>query len=337
MLKVGVLGATGFTGEKLVELLLAHPEIELSYLGSRREKAVFYSDIFPQFEKKTKIKCQPFNLDKAVEACDLLFLSLPHTISMQFVPGILAKGKKAIDLSADYRLPSSLYRTFYKQNHFDKKNLKKATYGLSELFYSEIKKTALVANPGCYATSIILALYPLWAEGVVKNKVVADSKSAISGAGRKALLDFHYMNVENNFWAYKPFSHQHQPEMSEAIKKKTGSSPEISFLPQVASFSAGIYSTIHISFGEKMTREKIKGIYTKYYKNSFFIRLEDGLPKLKNVVGSNFCDLGFALDKSGKNGIVVSAIDNLIKGAAGQAVQNMNLMSGFSEDSGLVR
>ncbi len=335
MIKVGVLGSTGFTGEKLVEILLGHPKVEVSYIGSRVKKAVLYSDIFPKFAKKTKIKCQPFDVDKASSVCDFLFLSLPHTISMQFVPKVLKKGKKLIDLSADYRLSPSLYKTFYKKNHCDKDNLKKAIYGLPEIFKDKIKKAQLIANPGCYPTSIILALYPLWAENLITGKIVIDSKSAVTGAGRKALVDFHYSSVENNFWAYKPFVHQHQPEISQIIKNKANAKINISFLPQVASFGAGIYSTIHLSFKKKETQKKIKKVYLKYYKDAPFIRVGDNLPKLKDVVGTNFLDIGFAVDRDGLNAVVVSSIDNLVKGAAGQAVQNMNIMLGFAETMGL--
>lgn len=337
MVKVGVLGATGFTGEKLVEILLTHPKVEVTYLASRTEKPVLYSQILPKFKGKTRLRCEPLSLSKATACCDFLFLALPHTVSMHYVPALLEKGKKVVDLSADYRLKPSLYKVFYKKDHSDKKNLKKAIYGLPELFKEEIKKAELVANPGCYPTSIILALYPLVAEGLIEGKVIADAKSAITGAGRKALLDFHYSNVNNNFWAYKPFVHQHQPEITQILKKKPGDNWDFFFLPQVASFEAGIYSVLHCSFKKKLTHSSLKKIYSTYYKGSPFVRVHLGLPKLKEAVGTNFCDLGFALDKSAKNGVVISSLDNLIKGAAGQAVENMNLMLGFKQVTGLIK
>ncbi len=336
MVKVGVLGSTGFTGEKLVEILLRHPKIELAYIGSRTKKAVFYSDIFPDFFGKTSLKCQPFNIDKASSICDFLFLALPHTVSMRYVAQVLAQGKKVVDLSADYRLSPSLYKAFYKKNHLDKKNLKKAVYGLPELFKEKIKKAQLVANPGCYPASIILGLYPLLAENLIEKRLIADSKSAASGAGRKVLFSSQFENRVNNFWAYKPFLHQHQPEIARVIKRKARLKLDITFLPQVAGFEAGIYSVIYVYFKKKETSVKLKKTYLKYYKDQPFIRIKDSLPQLKDVVGTNFCDLGFAPDKSGKKGIVISSIDNLIKGAAGQAIQNMNLMLGFDEAEGLL-
>ncbi|MFO8053380.1 MAG: N-acetyl-gamma-glutamyl-phosphate reductase [Candidatus Omnitrophota bacterium] len=337
MIKVGVLGATGFTGEKLCEILLAHPEVKVAYIASRTKKPVLYSEIFPKFSKKTSIKCQPLNLKKAINSCDLLFLSLPHTVSMQFVPEILKKGKKVVDLSADYRLKKiSAYESFYKKEHQDKNNLKKSVYGLPELFKDKIKKAQLIANPGCYPTSIIVALYPLLSEKIVKGKIVIDSKSSITGSGRKAAIDYHYSNIANNFWAYKPFTHQHQPEVVEVLGEKLTKSLKFSFLPQVASFEAGIYSTIHLSFKEKVSKDRLNKIYNKYYQSYPFIRLGSKIPKLKDVIGTNFCDIGVAVDEKGYDAVIVSAIDNLVKGAAGQAVQNMNLMLGFKETAGLL-
>ncbi|MCF7888000.1 MAG: N-acetyl-gamma-glutamyl-phosphate reductase [Candidatus Omnitrophica bacterium] len=337
MIKVGILGATGFTGEKLVEILLSHPEVKITYIASRTKEPVLYSEIFPKFSKKTSIKCQPLNVEEAIDSCDLLFLSLPHTVSMQFVPKILEKGKKVIDLSADYRFKkAAVYKSLYEKEHQDQKNLKKSIYGLPELFKEEIKKAQLIANPGCYPTSIILALYPLLSENLVKDKIVIDSKSAITGSGRKASLDYHYANLANNFWAYKPFIHQHQPEVEEILGEKLIKSLTFSFLPQVASFEAGIYSTIHLSLKKKINKELVSKIYNKYYQSYPFIRLGAKIPKLKDVVGTNFCDIGFVVDKEGQNAIVISTIDNLVKGAAGQAIQNMNLMLGLKETTGLL-
>jgi N-acetyl-gamma-glutamyl-phosphate reductase len=337
IMKVGILGATGFTGEKLVEILLNHPKVEISYLSSRTPKPVPYSKLFPKFKGKVDLKCEPLDIDKAKAESDILFLSLPHRVSMYYVPFILKGNKKVIDLSADYRLKdTTLYKKYYGVSHTDKTNLKKAVYGLPELFKDKIIDAQLIANPGCYPTSIILALFPLVKEGLIESKIIADSKSAITGAGRKAVIDFHYANVSDNIWAYKPFIHQHMPEVVEILADKTSKEIELKFVPQVVGVEAGIYSTIYVSFKKKVSVKKIKAVYEKYYKDCPFIRLRDDLPKLKNVTGTNFCDLGFALDQDLKNGVVVSCIDNLIKGAAGAAVQNMNVMLGWEETLGLI-
>jgi len=332
--KVAVLGATGFTGEKLVKVLLGHPKAEVVYLASQTPKPVAYSQLFPGFKGKTSLKCEPLDVKKAAKVSDVVFLSLPHTVSMKFAPYLLGKGKTVIDLSADYRLKdTAVYKKYYKVSHKDKVNLKKAVYGLAEINKKQVKKARLIANPGCYPTSIILALYPLLKEGLVEARVIADSKSAISGAGRKTAAK---CDCENNFWAYKAFVHQHAPEISSVLESSAGKKIKLLFVPQVASFKAGIYSTVYVSFKKKVTEGLIKKIYNKYYKSCPFVRLCKGLPELKKSAGTNFCDIGFVLGPDKKSGLVVSAIDNLIKGAAGSAVQNMNIICGFKETTGLL-
>jgi len=335
-LKVAVLGATGFTGEKLVELLLSHPQVDLTYISSRTEEPVLYSKLFPRFFKRTDLKCEPHNIKKAAELSDIIFLSLPHTVSMTYAFEFLKLGKKVIDLSADYRLSdSALYKKFYKLEHSDKTNLKRAVYGLPELFRSKIQKADLIANPGCYPTSMILALYPLIKESFIKAEVIVDSKSSITGAGRKAVLDYHYSNISDNLWAYKAFNHQHTPEVVEILKTKTKKSVNLRFVPHVVPIGSGIYSTSYVSFFKKQTISEVKGLFQRYYKDEPFIRVSPELVKLKNVVGTNFCDIGFSLDETGKFGVIVSCIDNLLKGAAGAAVQNMNILLGIDERTGL--
>lgn len=335
--KVAVLGATGFTGEKLVEILLGHSQVEITYLASQTPKEVAYKTLFPNFAGKTEAICEPFDIKKALGKSDFFFLSLPHTVSMEFVPILLEAGKKVVDLSADYRLrDTALYQKYYNTSHKDKDNLKIAVYGLAEIYKEEISKSSLVANPGCYPTSIILALFPLLREAVVEGKIIVDSKSAISGAGRKTASKYQNIDIPNNFWAYKPFIHQHTPEILSVLKEATGESINLCFIPHVAGMKAGIYSTICLNFNQKVSKEQIKGVYQKYYQNCPFIRIKEDLPKLGEVVGTNFCDIGFALDAEGKVGVVVSCVDNLIKGAAGAAVQNMNIMLGWDETLGLL-
>ncbi|UCD16013.1 MAG: N-acetyl-gamma-glutamyl-phosphate reductase [Candidatus Omnitrophota bacterium] len=333
-MKVAVLGATGFTGEKLVEILLSHPKAEVVYLASRTKEEVPYSELFPEFKGKTSLKCEPLNVQKASQCADILFLSLPHTVSMEYVPYFLERKKKVIDLSADYRLNSALYKKYYGKPHKDKKNLAKAVYGLPEINKEEIAGAQLIANPGCYPTSVILALFPLLREGVIEGKVIADSKSSITGAGRGAAKD--YSSVCGNVWAYKPFVHQHTPEMQTVLCKKTKKNIDILFVPHVIRAEPGLYSTIYVWFKKKITVSRIKSIYGKHYKRCPFIRVSKDLPKLNKVVGTNFCDIGVAVDSRGERAVIASCIDNLIKGAAGTAVQNMNIMAGFSQTLGLL-
>ena len=335
--KVAVLGATGFTGEKLVKILLGHPGVEVTYLASRTPEAVAYKTLFPDFEGKTEAVCEALDVKKALSKSDFFFLSLPHTVSMEFVPSLLEAGKKVVDLSADYRLKDiTLYQKYYNTSHKDQGNLKEAAYGLAEIYKDKISKSNLVANPGCYPTSIILGLFPLLKEAMVEGKIIVDSKSAISGAGRKTALKCKDMDIPNNFWAYKPFTHQHTPEILSILNEASGENIDLFFIPHVAGMKAGIYSTIYLNFNKKVSKEEIKNIYQKYYQGCSFVRIKEDLPKLGDVVDTNFCDIGFALNPSGKEAVLVSCIDNLIKGAAGAAVQNMNIMLGWDETVGLL-
>lgn len=337
VIKAGVLGATGFTGEKLAELLTQHPHVEISYLAAKIDEALPYSKIFPKFKGKIDLVCELPNLKKAVKGTDVFFLALPHTVSMQMVPYLLKEGKKVIDLSADYRLKNpKVYEEYYKASHKDKKNLKRAAYGLVEFFKKEIKKSALIANPGCYPVSAILPLAPLLKENIVDVNIVVDAKSSITGAGRKPGIEYHYTHISNNIWAYKPFVHQHAPEIIGALNNLSHKKISLSFIPHVVGIEGGIYSTIHVAFKKKVKREELFKIYNKYYRTAFFVRIREELPQLKDVVGTNFCDIGFSLDVQGKKGAITSCIDNLIKGAAGNAVQNMNVICGFQETEGLL-
>jgi len=336
-MKVAVLGATGFTGEKLIEILIKHKFVEINYLTSRVPNPISYSELFPRFKGRIFTKCERLDISKALKKADFFFLALPHTVSMQVVPLLIEAKKKVVDLSADYRIEdASIYNKFYNTLHTDKKNLRKAVYGLPEFFKDKIKRAVLVANPGCYPTSVILALAPLVKEKVIKRNIIVDAKSSITGAGRKAVIDYHFSNISGNIWAYKPFSHQHLPEIIQAVKGVSGLACNITFVPHVVGIESGIYSTIYLSFKKKVTQELINSIYIRYYRNAPFVRILNRLPKLKDVVGTNFCDIGFSLKNDGLNAVVASCIDNLIKGAAGNAVQNMNIMCGFSEKEALL-
>ncbi|MDD3296785.1 MAG: N-acetyl-gamma-glutamyl-phosphate reductase [Candidatus Omnitrophica bacterium] len=335
--KTAVIGATGFTGEKLVEILLKHPGVDLTYLASRTPKPVAYSKFFGRFRKKTNLFCEPLDIKKAAKKSEFLFVSLPHTASMEYIPYLIMQGKKVVDLSADYRIKkASNYKKYYHKAHKDKVNLKKAVYGLSEIFKDKIKKAKLIANPGCYPTSVILGLYPFLKDGLIKGEVIVDSKSSITGAGRKAVIEYHYSNIANNFWAYKPFVHQHVPEIEAILKEACGHAFGLLFSPHVAGIEAGIYSTIYVPLKKKISRETVKKIYDSYYRDCPFVRVSQDLPKLKEVIGTNFCDIGFAISPDSRYCMVVSCIDNLIKGAAGSAVQNMNIMQGWPETLGLL-
>jgi len=335
-MKVAILGATGFTGEMLAQILFSHPQADVVYLSSRTESPVPYAKMFPRFAKLTDLNCEPTDVLEAAKRADIFILSLPHTVSMDFVPFLLKKNKKVIDLSADYRLKdAAVYKKFYKMPHKDKVYLKQAVYGLPELFWDDVAGADLIANPGCYPTSVILGLYPLLKENLADPDIIVDAKSSITGAGRKADVAYHYSNIASNVWAYKPFVHQHVPEIIQALKNSSGKIARIRFVPHVIGVETGIYSTIHLDFKRKTDTKKLGDIYRKYYGDCPFVRLVDGLPKLKDTANTNFCDIGIVVDECGRFGVVASCIDNLIKGAAGQAVQNMNIMCGLAETAGL--
>ncbi len=342
MLRVGIIGVKGYTGEELISILLKHPRVKINYLSARVDKPVPISRIFPRFKNKLNVICRNFDLKQAIENCDLFFLALPHTASMAVTPLLLKADKKVIDLSADYRIKDrGIYESAYKVKHSDINNISRAAYGLPELNKTAIKKASLVANPGCYPTAAILAIAPL-----LRNKsyslrdIVIDAKSGYSGAGRKPVDDPFMLELKDDFKAYKVDAHQHAPEieqeLSGLLKKKT----KVTFVPHLLPVERGILETIYIrnSLRSPVSGPQLISLYRKFYKNSPFVRIkkEGEFPRLKDVRFSNFCDIGIKVSEDKNMIILISAIDNLVKGASGQAVQNMNLICGFKETEGLL-
>jgi N-acetyl-gamma-glutamyl-phosphate reductase len=340
MLRVGVAGARGYTGEELVKILIKHPEVRLTYLAATLEKATAFDELFPKFRGRLDLKCENFSVDKAAEKCDLLFLALPHTVSMDFVPKLIKKGKKVIDLSADYRLKNfGIYKQWYHKAHKDKKNLKSSVYGLPELYRQKIKKASLIANPGCYPTAAILGALPILIAGLCeKDGLIIDAKSGVSGAGKKVALGYIYPEVNENFKGYKFNVHQHSPEINQELSKVSSSRVNVVFCPHLLPVNRGIFETIYVRLNKALDLAMAVDIYKKFYKDEPFVRVKNAgvLPELKDVVGTNFCDIGLVCDKDRKLLIVISVIDNLLKGASGQAVQNMNIMCGFGERTALL-
>ena len=335
MIKVGVIGASGFTGEKLVELLLNHPEVKVNYLSAMLDKEAKFSDLFSRFKNKLDIVCKNLDIEEACDLSDVLFLALPHRVSFKIAPLLLKKKKTVIDLSADYRIKDlAVYKKFYGVKHQDPANVKSAVYGLPEFYKNKIEKTKFVSNPGCYPTVSILTTAPLLKEKLIKN-IIIDAKSGITGAGRRAVLDYHYAHLNGNLFAYKPFGHQHLPEILQILSEISASKVNLRFTPHVVPAERGIIITVYGDLTKKVTKKDILDIYAKYYGKEPFVRIfKDKLPQLKDVVETNFCDIG--LDVCGKNILMVGVIDNLIKGASGQAVQNMNIMLGWEEKTGLI-
>ncbi|KKW08476.1 MAG: N-acetyl-gamma-glutamyl-phosphate reductase [Candidatus Kaiserbacteria bacterium GW2011_GWA2_49_19] len=338
-LRVGVVGATGFTGEELVRILSRHPNAEVTYVSSSEDRALKIQDIFPYLKKALDLKCNAFSADEAIEKTDVIFLALPHTHSMQNVPKLLQAGKKIIDVSADYRLQDvKVFEKFYKTPHTDAENLRQAVYGLPELNREEIKSAKLIANPGCYPTGAILGILPGLKKGVFDEASIhIDAKSGVTGAGRKAEKTLNFSEVNESVKAYKLFEHQHVPEIDQALSGVSGKSVSVVFVPHLIPINRGILSTIYVKLAKKTSDEELLSIYKKFYANEPFVKVYDAgrLPEIKNVAHTNFCDIGLKVNEEKNLAVIITAIDNLQKGAAGQAVQNLNIMCGFEETAGL--
>ncbi len=340
MLKVGVIGATGYTGEELLRILLRHPGVKITALSAKIDQAAPIAEICPRFRGLIDLECHLPDTRRMIANSDFIFLALPHRVSMEVAPEILAAGKKVVDLSADYRLKNpAVYEKWYGIKHRDAAGLGESVYGLPELKRKEIKKARLIANPGCYPTGIILALAPALRRGLVNpREIIGDAYSGVTGAGRHASLGLIFPEVSENLKAYKINRHQHQPEIEQELSAAAETEVKVIFAPHLAPVNRGILTTIYARMEKKMTGEEILSLYREFYSGEPFVRVcEPGkTPELKDVVGTNVCGLGLEVDAEKGWLIAVAAIDNLTKGAAGQAVQNMNIMQGFPETEGLL-
>ena len=341
--KVAVIGASGYSGEELVRLLLNHPQVELVAVTSRQNAGQTLAHIFPKFASHPKSKTLRFSEPKAdllAKQADVVFLALPHGVAAEYAVPLLEAGCEVIDLSADFRLKSAeIYQDFYAHDHPAPDLLKKAVYGLPEIYREQIKKASLVASPGCYPTSILLPLIPLLRAGLVKpTGIIADSLSGVSGAGRKAEVDYLFCECNESVRPYGVPKHRHLSEIEEQLSLAAGSNVVIQFTPHLIPVNRGILTTLYLEPAGKLTDEKISAGYAKAYGQEPFVRLLEGkaLPDTKNVVGTNVIEIAWRLDPRTGRLIVMSAEDNLVKGASGQAVQSLNILSGFPETAGLV-
>lgn len=339
MLQVGIIGASGYTGVELARILSNHPETQLTLATSRQYQGKPLSEAFPNLRGKVDLLFENLPIAELCEKADFFFTAVPHKTAMDLVPELLAAGKKVVDLSADFRLRDvTTYEDWY-QPHSSSHLLEEAVYGLPELYKEDISKCRLTANPGCYPTSIILGLAPLLkAQAIDPHSVIADSKSGTSGAGRAALTGSLFCEVHDGFRPYKVGrAHRHTPEIEQELSRLSGEKLLVSFTPHLLPISRGILSTVYANLSPEFDRQKIEQLYSEQYKNAPFVRLlpEDSFPATQYVRGSNYCDISFKIDQTTGRIIVMSTIDNIVKGASGQAVQNMNLMCGFEESAGL--
>lgn len=338
MITAGIAGASGYTGAELATLLTNHPQVDLCAITSNRYKGQSLTHIFPQMPGFENLTCLSLDDPAIFEGLDVIFLALPHKVSMAHAPAFLEKGIKVIDLSADYRFSDiSLYEAAY-QPHTSGHLLEKSVYGLSEIYREQIKTCDLLGNPGCYPTTILLALIPLLKEKAIETRgIISDSKSGVSGAGRGLSLGTHFSEVNESFKAYKIGNHRHTPEINEQLSLQAGEAVQITFTPHLLPITRGMLSTLYLQAQAGMSEIKIREIYKKWYADEPFVRVypKDEYPAISHVRGNNCCDIGFHFDNDNGRITVISAIDNLLKGAAGQAVQNMNIMFGINEESGL--
>jgi N-acetyl-gamma-glutamyl-phosphate reductase len=338
MIRVGIIGASGYTGAELVRLLCRHPEVELTVATSRQYAGKPLGHVFPSLQGQVDLLCEEPSIDELLFRADLFFTAVPHQTAMAVVPSLLEGGKRVIDLSADFRIrDSAVYEQWY-QSHTATQYLAEAVYGLPELHREAIAGARLVANPGCYPTSVLLGLAPLLKAGWLDpESLIIDSKSGTSGAGRGAQVGSLFCEVADGFRAYKVGEHRHTPEIEQEIAKLCGRPVTVSFTPHLVPMSRGILSTIYASLVREITQRQAHELFAEYYRQEFFVRVNEpgSYPATQYVRGSNFCDLGCKVDARTGRIVVLAAIDNLVKGAAGQAVQNMNLMCGFQEAEGL--
>jgi N-acetyl-gamma-glutamyl-phosphate reductase len=332
-----IVGATGYTGQELIDILLAHPNVRLTGLYSTTDEPKPIAALLPRFAKRTELVCKKFDLADVVNRSEVVFLALPHTQAMDAVPKLLKAGKSVIDLSADYRLKDlKAYERSYNLKHKDKANIAKAVYGLPELYREKIKNARLIANPGCYPTCAILALAPFVATSCVElDSLIIDAKSGTSGAGKKAIQEMLFNETDEDFRAYKVNVHQHMPEINQELSKLSQEKIEVTFVPHLLPLKRGILETIYLKTNKKLTTQDALTLYKRFYKNEPFVRIkENGFPSIKDVSLTNFCDIGIQV--FGKEIIIIAAIDNLLKGASGQAVQNLNIMMDYPETAGLL-
>ena len=339
MVKVSIAGASGYTGLELIRLLVGHPGVELTVLTSETFQGQNIAEVFPSLNGIVDLELRPLDNNIAKD-CQVLFLALPHTMAMSKLPDYLQSDCKIIDLSADYRLKDpKAYTDWYSVTHTNPELLEKAVYGLPELHRQAIQSAQLVANPGCYPTSVVLALAPLLkTDWVDLGSIISDSKSGVSGAGRKPSLTSHFAEVNEGISPYGLADHRHTPEMEQELSALAGKSVRLTFSPHLVPMTRGMLSTVYINLNQAITDEKLVEHYRSFYKGENFIRvLNPGkFASSHHVLSSNFCDIGLKVDSRNQRLIITSALDNLIKGASGQAVQNMNIMLGLDEKTGLM-
>lgn len=339
MIKVGILGATGYAGIETVRLLLKHPHVEVVRVVSKSYAGQKLSDIYPNLRGICDLLCAELDVEDIAQSCDVVFTALPHGASKEVIPALYEKGLKIIDLSGDFRYNNiKIYEKWYGQPHSAPELLTQSVYGLCELHRDEIPKHRLVGNPGCYTTCSILGLAPLVANKICDTKnLIIDAKSGVTGAGRGLNLPNLFCECTETMKAYKIATHRHTSEIEQELSLLAGEDIMVSFTPHLAPMKRGILATCYANLTEKKNTEEIVDLYREFYQNEEFVRVYPAgeLPEVKHIAGSNYIGIGAVVDERLNRAVIVSCIDNLVKGAAGQAVQNMNLLFDLAENTGL--
>ena len=339
MIKAGIIGATGYAGGELVRILTGHKDVEIKWYGSRSYIDKKYAEVYQNMFQIVDDKCMDDNMEALADEVDVIFTATPQGLCASLVNEEILSKVKIVDLSADFRIKDvATYEEWYKIQHPTPQFIQEAVYGLCEINREAVKKARLVANPGCYPTCSTLSIYPLLKEGLIDpGTIIIDAKSGTSGAGRGAKVDNLYCEVNENIKAYGVASHRHTPEIEEQLSYAAGEPVLINFTPHLVPMNRGILITAYASLKKEVSYEEVKAAYDKYYVNEKFVRVleKDVCPQTKWVEGSNYVDVNFKIDPRTKRVIMMGAMDNLVKGAAGQAVQNMNLMFGLKESEGL--
>ncbi len=339
MIKVGIIGATGYAGGELVRILMGHKEAEIVWYGSRSYIDQKYADVYRNMFQIVDAKCMDDNIEALADQVDVIFTATPQGFLASVINENILGKTKIVDLSADFRIKDvKVYEKWYGIEHKSPQFIEEAVYGLCEVNRDKVKGARLIANPGCYTTCSILTAYPLAKEGIIDMRtLIVDAKSGTSGAGRGAKVPNLFCEVNENMKAYGVASHRHTPEIEEQLGYASGENVTISFTPHLVPMNRGILATEYATMKKDVTGEEVKAIYDKYYADEKFVRVlgEGVCPETKWVEGSNYVDIGFKLDPRTNRIVMMGAIDNLVKGAAGQAVQNMNLMFGLKETEGL--
>ncbi len=339
MIKVGIIGSTGYAGQELVRILLRHPEVKIVWYGSRSYIDRKYSEVFGNMFQLVEDLCKGEDMDELARQVDVIFTATPQGLCGSLVNEEILSKVKIIDLSADFRIKDvAKYEKWYGIEHQSPDFVAEAVYGLCEVNREEVKNARLIANPGCFPTCSVLSIYPLAKEGLIDmSTVIVDAKSGTSGAGRGAKVANLYCEVNENIKAYGVTCHRHTPEIEDQLSYASGEEVLINFTPHLVPMNRGILVTAYATLKKKMSYEEIKAIYDKYYQNEYFVRVleKDICPETRWVEGSNFVDVNFKIDERTNRIVMMGAIDNVVKGAAGQAVQNMNIMFGLEENLGL--